>query len=426
MVIRVSNFYIFSQSSICMIKMFKYIIPFLVLCNGTVLSAQVKFSYNQVSLQPGQSISKFCVDTSNSAVITTLFIDDFFTDIIPIGFNFKYFGNIYNKCLLADNGFLSFNLEHRYTNAPFYWNQSQSWVKLKNSILVAFMDLYIPANGHVQYQTKGAPGNRYFIAEWCGISKYGGTDCYMPLVTMQIVLYESDNTIELNVLNLSGSAACPPTNTMSKGVQGLTDPNLSNPIYAPGKAVADMWGNVGGSNNVVRFIPNGSGYNIDTNAVFDYKNIVLNSALANIKWYNNLSNSIIDSGVCTQIVHNPEVEYYVAKLEGFQNCNGDIITSTDTLWVNSLPGQGSNTREATTQLLKIYPNPTNDIIYLNGTLPSEQIKLTDMSGRTLWLQKTNLSEFKNFGINLKTLPSGTYWLFIQNKEKVLTYKVQKW
>lgn len=70
----------------------------------------------------------------------------------------------------------------------------------------------------------------------------------------------------------------------------------------------------------------------------------------------------------------------------------------------------------------IYPNPTNEILFIENNLyiPIDKIVLTDLSGKIILEEKGNFSE-----INIGNIESGIYILNINSENKVYNYKIVK-
>ena len=87
-------------------------------------------------------------------------------------------------------------------------------------------------------------------------------------------------------------------------------------------------------------------------------------------------------------------------------------------------GQGNlGTEEINTSTLTVYPNPTNDVLYLK--LDFEEFIdanyiLTDLNGRTIIKEQLKLS---TTAIDVSTLPPGSYILKVQDQNNSLMQKV---
>lgn len=76
------------------------------------------------------------------------------------------------------------------------------------------------------------------------------------------------------------------------------------------------------------------------------------------------------------------------------------------------------------KLLSVYPNPADE--YTNISLKNggkiDEVILFDISGKTVFAQNTNTS---NYTLNTKSLVKGTYLLFVKTGEKTISYKLTR-
>jgi|GEM_PF-2993899 len=131
--------------------------------------------------------------------------------------------------------------------------------------------------------------------------------------------------------------------------------------------------------------------------------------------YGSMGNSFTDT------FHLGYVDYYIGygKLD---NCifYGDV-TSTYLIGFEGSTGIEIEPNETTTS---IYPNPTKDYLHIQTDQSQKYAyKLTDMHGRVL--QSVILDPSKKT-IDLQTLPTGIYFLQLQNEKTHLTKKIVKY
>ena len=76
--------------------------------------------------------------------------------------------------------------------------------------------------------------------------------------------------------------------------------------------------------------------------------------------------------------------------------------------------------------IMIYPNPSQDIIHLNGDLNNDvDINLKDVKGRVVYHQ-LNIKINNNYSLDLRNLTSGVYFLEILiTKNQKQVYQIQK-
>ncbi len=75
--------------------------------------------------------------------------------------------------------------------------------------------------------------------------------------------------------------------------------------------------------------------------------------------------------------------------------------------------------------IKVFPNPTSDLLYIQGTKGNTIVQCFDVSGRMM--MNTTISEKSNQAIDCSQLSSGAYWLYIKeaNSKTVYSHKLVK-
>ena len=118
--------------------------------------------------------------------------DDVYSPVIPLGFEFEFFGNTYTECRFSSNGWLSFDLNETAFWNPGGTNPDQSLPN--NSVMGIYSDLNPSSCGNVRYETYGTAPCREFVATWNAICQYS---CSSQLVSAEVILYEGSNVIEI-------------------------------------------------------------------------------------------------------------------------------------------------------------------------------------------------------------------------------------
>ena len=139
--------------------------------------------------------------------------DDVWSPIVNLPFNFCFYGNNYNKCLIGSNGVITFDT---VTNTPggtclWYINavngnngnlpQSANTTLITNAIFGVFHDIDPNAPGIKSIGWELITlnsGCRALVASWENVPMYS-TACNSSLYTGMIVLYENTNVIEVYV-----------------------------------------------------------------------------------------------------------------------------------------------------------------------------------------------------------------------------------
>jgi len=130
--------------------------------------------------------------------------DDDVEGPFPIGFTFNFFGSPFTQFYIGANGWLSFTPNPNAagvrdpkavpTNDPKY---------PKNVIMGPWMDLFPGTYAtFVFYLTSGVAPNRLLTVMWCQVPMYSVPQqaCQDSVATFQILLHESTNTIEDQIL----------------------------------------------------------------------------------------------------------------------------------------------------------------------------------------------------------------------------------
>jgi len=213
--------------------------------------------------------------------------DNIHSPIIGMGFNFCFFGNSYNRCVISDNGYISFDTTlagntSKYDLTSYPGLPSQTVIDYMNSIMGCGMDLFVPLNGSITYQTIGAAPYRVFLVKYNRCA-FGGASCPFPAqeLDMKIALYETTNFIEVYIKK---KTTCVSWNG-GKAIQGIQDENGMVAYVTTGRNNTQWSVN----NDARRFVPNGSpiAYNLDwySNNVFQGNGTQITVCPKNNGWY---------------------------------------------------------------------------------------------------------------------------------------------
>jgi immune inhibitor A len=112
---------------------------------------------------------------------------------IPLGFDFKYYGNTFNQVSINSSGFISFTMDGAWI--PFFSSLPSEW---NPSNMVAIMAADLVPIGTCYYLSDTA--NHRFIVEYQDWGKSGGSS---PDYTMEIILHE-DGRIVFQYLKMNG------------------------------------------------------------------------------------------------------------------------------------------------------------------------------------------------------------------------------
>ncbi|MEP0264827.1 choice-of-anchor L domain-containing protein [Dokdonia sp.] len=254
-----------------------------------------------------------CPNPPTEGMPTNLTIDDSWSDVIDLPFTFNYYQNDYNGLVIGANGQISFDLA--LANGFNDWNidigqtipnNDQATFPF-NTIYGAFHDVDPSVNANpdaINYFVSGDAPFRTFVLNFDQVPQFSCNDL---LTSQQIVLYESLNIIEVNIIN---KPVCDAWNDglATLGIMG----NDATEFAVPDGRNTDNWEAFDES---WRFIPDGP---VDPDSIFTWTD----------EDGNVISNDLIFN-VCPT-----ETTTYTATLT-FTNPDGSVSTITDEVTVTA-------------------------------------------------------------------------------------------
>lgn len=242
-------------------------IPLLVLTFG-LSDAQVQAQTIDVgppdtSVCNGQPITLTAITTGvgTNPTFTPIQVpsDDIHSQVINIGFDFEFFGNTYNQCVVSSNSYITFDLATAGTGSPWNIGNAAPTPGIPdNAIMFPWQDTN-PAAGSGGTNAADC-GDGTFVVDFVDIAMFSCTNLSF---SMQAVLYEGSNIIDTYITNK------PLCTTWNGGaaIHGLENANGTQAVIVPGRNYPTQWS---ATNDAVRFIPNGSGsYTIDQTIPFN-------------------------------------------------------------------------------------------------------------------------------------------------------------
>ncbi|MGI8617844.1 MAG: hypothetical protein ACR2L6_01985 [Gemmatimonadaceae bacterium] len=167
--------------------------------------------------------------------------DDFTTGLLPIGFDFKFFGIAYSRINIATNGFVGFSasMGDGCCNGELIPNADG----VNNIIAALWSDLTPDETGQIWYGMSGAAPNRRFVVHYRNVSFWPAGDANR--IDVQVKLFEGSNVIEIH------SLAVPPDG--HQHTQGIENSAGTDAYFVSGRVAA----NFDLANDAVRFTPAG-------------------------------------------------------------------------------------------------------------------------------------------------------------------------
>lgn len=196
---------------------------------------------------------------------TNLTIDDQWSNLIPLPFEFNFYGNAYTNVVAGANGQLSFNAGlagnfNGWNIDPADMIPSNDANFPTNTIFGAYHDIDPSVNpdpNRINFFITGTAPFRIFVLNFNEIPQFG---CNELLTTQQILLYESLNVIDVNIISK------PVCTTWNDGlaVLGLQGNDLTE-FSVPEDRNVGAWE---ATNENWRFVPDGDPINA---SVFEWR-----------------------------------------------------------------------------------------------------------------------------------------------------------
>lgn len=185
----------------------------------------------------------------NQGTPILLNIDDTWSSVLPIGFDFCFFGQTYNQCVIGSNGLITFDLSQAggYCQWPI-GDPIPSPLNPTNSIMGPWHDTDPSIAGTIRWSAYGTPPCRVFVVSFENVAMF---DCNNLISTQQIVLYEGTNVIETYIQD---KPTCASWND-GAAIHGIQDASGTNAVVVPGRNYPSQW-NV--TNDAWAFIPAGA------------------------------------------------------------------------------------------------------------------------------------------------------------------------
>ncbi|WP_179020904.1 GEVED domain-containing protein [Winogradskyella forsetii] len=237
-------------------------------------------------------------------------VDDVWSDVINLPFDFCFYGTTYDSCVIGSNGVISFDtsLADSYsgweitTDLPSFRNTDAGY--FGPSIYGAHHDVDPSVGGEIGYQLITLDsGCQALVASWYQVPMYENNSI---IYTGMMVFYEATNIIEVYIKekNIDG------TWNDGNGAIGLQR-NGTEGIVAPDRNSLDDDWQV--SEEAWRFVPSGP-------------------SITSLKWYENSiseANEIVDPNNDGQITVTPsDTTTYIAEVS-YNVCDGPTLVTTD-------------------------------------------------------------------------------------------------
>lgn len=190
------------------------------------------------------------MDPSNSGTNLNGLGDDIYSGVIDIGFDFCFYGNIFDQLLISTNNYITFDLTNANAYSP--WNtyaipSAAPPGQIINAIMGPWMDLNPNNGGGLYYNVYGVAPFRRFVASF---EDFGYFSCTGLQFNGQIKIFETTNIIEIHIQD---QPLCATWNN-GESVLGIVNEDESQSLIELG------WNNtqLTGNNQAFRFVPDGT------------------------------------------------------------------------------------------------------------------------------------------------------------------------
>ncbi|MEO8515216.1 MAG: T9SS type A sorting domain-containing protein [Flavobacterium sp.] len=157
--------------------------------------------------------------------------DDSYSNMIPLPFNFDFYGVTYNQIVVSTNGFIDFRSNLATTFSEWSFNQTipNAAFPVKNSILGCYHDLYNnDGQGTLTFGIYGTAPYRKFVVVFNNHSLYAAQQLKS---SFQMILYETSNTIDIQLIDKATNNAW----NGGRAVTGLINVDGTLGLAAPGR-----------------------------------------------------------------------------------------------------------------------------------------------------------------------------------------------
>ena len=186
------------------------------------------------------SVIPYEVYTTAATPITTS--DDLYSGVIPIGFDFDYFGTVYNQLIISTNGYVGFNLGLASTLSPWNLNTqiSQPNFTIRNSIFACYHDLNNSnQTGSITYSIVGFAPYRKFVVMFENQPHF---QCSQLTSSFQLILYETYNFIDVQIVE---KPICSTWNA-GNALVGIINQDGTSTLTPPGRNTSSWYATLEG------------------------------------------------------------------------------------------------------------------------------------------------------------------------------------
>jgi hypothetical protein len=321
-------------------------------------------------------------------------LDDIWSPVVNLPFDFCFFGNTYNQCLIGSNGMLTFDLTSNSpgggTGYSFSNNlPSTTGALFANTIYGVYHDIDPRYGGQVGWELITLPsGCRALVASWNEVPMYSNNSL---LYTGMMVLYENSNVIEVYIQEKRVDG----TWNGGNAIVGIQNATATAAVVAPGRNALDAdWTTF---NEAWRFVP--AGPSIATLTWYEGAGttgpVVGNTPVLNVcptattTYTAEITYTLCDGRTIT------EIDQTTVTVNGAKVWNGSVNTDWD------VANNWTPTGIPTAADCVVIPDVTNDPIVSGGNYNGLGLNLTIQNNALLTVESDNAVTITDW-ININT------------------------
>ncbi|MGL2967297.1 fibronectin type III domain-containing protein [Flavobacterium sp. XGLA_31] len=326
--------------------------------------------------------------------------DDVWSPTISLPFNFCFYGNSYNSCIIGSNGLLSFNTANAGGASGYSFSNnlpSTTGALFANTIYGVYHDIDPSEGGVVGWELITLnTGCRALVASWSDVPMFSDNSI---LYTGMMVLYENTNVIEVYIKekNIDNNNVSPWNG--GNAIVGVQNGSGTQAVVAPGRNGLDT--NWTATNEAWRFVPSGT-------------------SITTIKWYQGAGTTGPVVGTSATVNVCPTATTVYTAEVTYTLCNGTTLKKTDQttvtvtgskVWNGSVDTDWNKANNWTptgvpTNLdCVVIPDVTNDPIISGTSYNAYGYNLSVLSGGNLTLNSGNNLTITDF---VKVITGGTF------------------
>lgn len=232
-----------------------------------IYSSSASYTVSKASPLSGSACTPIYHSPYTAGTPTNLFDDDIYGGVVPLGFNFPFFGNIYNSLVVSTNGLVSFDLTRANQGSHYGILNAGGLLSAQGGtpqnlpstlydpsiIMGIYHDVDITIqnsiNRKIEYTTVGAAPNRKWIITFFELPLYNCPSSYSN--TSQIILNEGTGIIEVTIYN---KETCISWNE-GRAMVGIQNGARNQAYMAPGRRASDAPWQGMGLDETWRFTP---------------------------------------------------------------------------------------------------------------------------------------------------------------------------